>query len=340
MIINPHEHDRPVVPCGGRGPQAEEFIEKDHGDKPPPHADDRRAGESLDLRSAVRPQRYKLAHRRLRHGKPFIGTPHHQARNDGQCERHSHPHRRAQARAAGDVDGATDRLDIGFHDIHADPAARDARHLGGRREAGFEDELQDPLVGEQRGGVGIDQAAGDGLCADRLHRDAGPVVLYLDRHLTTLVEGPQEKPARPRLAPRLAIGGRLDAMVDGISHQMRERIADALDQAAVEFGVGTVDDQLHFPSTGDCQVSHCPWKPVEHMLDRLHAGLDGRLLKGIRDRVDPLDHAFEGRIGDLDAAEFVAGQDKFADEIENRGEKAHVDADGGFGRGQGRLRGL
>ena len=121
------------------------------------------------------------------------------------------------------------------------------------------------------------------------------------------MKGPQRESSQPRLALGLPDVGGLDAVIDGIPHEMGERIANALDERAIEFGVGAVDHQLHLSSAGDGEVSHSPWKLVEHMLDRLHPRLHRGLLQRVGDGVDPVDHTFKRRIDGVDAAEFVSG---------------------------------
>ena len=153
------------------------------------------------------------------------------------------------------------------------------------------------------------------------------------------MKGPQQEPTGSRLPCSLSHSRGFDAVVDCVAHQMRERIADTFDQGAVEFGVGSVDHQLHLPSTGDGNVPHGARKLVEHMLDRLHPCLDRRLLQGVGDGVDPVDDAFESGVGGFDAAELVAGEDELAHKIENRRQQTDVDPDGWVGSLRSRLDG-
>jgi hypothetical protein len=50
--------------------------------------------------------------------------------------------------------------------------------------------------------------------------------------------GVQLDPAARRLARGGARVGGLDAVVDGVAHDVRERVADLLDHGLVEFGLG------------------------------------------------------------------------------------------------------
>jgi hypothetical protein len=126
VVVDSHEHDRAVLPGGGGGPQPQDFVEEDHRHEAASQSDHIGPGETLDPWATIGPQRYQFTDGSLRQGKPLRGGSHHECRDDGQCERHADPNSRAEARAAAEVDGATDRLDVRFDDVHADPAARSA----------------------------------------------------------------------------------------------------------------------------------------------------------------------------------------------------------------------
>lgn len=273
-------------------------------------------------------------------GESLRPTADHERRHDRQRQRHPHAHRRTDASRAGDVDGAADRLDVRLHHVHADTATGHARHLGGRGESGLEDALQHPLVGERLGRRGVDEPTCHRLRADGFDGDAGAIVLHLDRDLPALVEGPEPESAGPWLAGRLADFGSLDPMVDGIANQVRERIANPLHERPIELRVGPVDDQLHLAAAGHGQVPHRPRKLVEDVLDGLHPRLDSRLLEGRGDGVDAVHGSLECRVATGDAPQFVAGEHQFADQIQNRGEQPHIDADRRVDRGGNGPRGI
>ena len=128
-------------------------------------------------------------------------------------------------------------------------------------------------------------------------------------------------------------------MIDGIADQVRQRIADALDQRAVEFGIGAVDDQLHFFAARHREVADSAGKPAEDVLDGLQPRLDRRLLQRVGDHVDPLGTRLHGHIIAIDAPQLVAGEHEFAHQVEDRSEQFHINADSGFRGGDGRRRG-
>src|SRR5439155_25305210 len=142
----------------------------------------------------------------------------------------------ALADGAVDVDRAADLLDIGLDDVHTDAAPGERGHGRGCREAGKEDQAQQRLRAHARGLLGGDELLLDGLMLDAFGVDAAAVVADFDVDLAALVIGPQPDAAVARLAGRGAALGRFDAMVDGVAHQVRQRVTDRLDQSLVQLG--------------------------------------------------------------------------------------------------------
>ena len=244
-----------------------------------------------------------------------------------------HPHSGARPGDALEVDRTADRLDVGPNHVHAHTAARHARDLGGRGEARLKDELQHAVGGHGLRVGGRDEPAGDRLLADLLEGDATTIVGDLDRDPPALVEGPQRQPPGAGLAPGDANVGGLDAVVDRVADEVRERVADALDQRPVEFGIGPVDHQLHLLAAGDGKVTNGAWKAAEHVLDGLEPRLDCGLLQRAGDGIDPLRAGLHGGLVTVDAPQLVAGQNELADEVEDRCQERDIDADGGLGGG-------
>ena len=76
-----------------------------------------------------------------------------------------------------------------------------------------------------------------GLGADPLGVDAGAVVADLDDDLAPFVEGVQRsRPSAGLPRPAVRAGG-FDAVVDGVAHQVRQRVADGLDDRLVQLGL-------------------------------------------------------------------------------------------------------
>ena len=69
------------------------------------------------------------------------------------------------------------------------------------------------------------------------------VVADLDDDLPGDMRGRDADDARRGLAGRNAFGGRFEAVVGAIADEMRQRIADDVDQLAVEFRFAALDDE-------------------------------------------------------------------------------------------------
>ena len=94
--------------------------------------------------------------------------------------------------------------------------------------------------------LGGDDLLLDGLMLDAFGVDAAAVVADFDVDLAALVIGPQPDAAVARLAGRGAALGRFDAMVDGVAHQVRQRVTDRLDQSLVQLGLTALGLQADF----------------------------------------------------------------------------------------------
>ena len=75
------------------------------------------------------------------------------------------------------------------------------------------------------------------------------------------------------LAVGQAHGSRLDPMVDGVAHQVGQRVADAFHHGLVQLGVLTTDVQGDVLAQLACHVVHDALEPVEAAADFHHAQL-------------------------------------------------------------------
>ena len=142
------------------------------------------------------------------------------------------------------------------------------------------------------------------------------------------MEGVQREPAFRGLATRDPLGGRFDAVVDGVADQMGQRVADGLDDAFVEFGVLPFHVEAGLFAAGDRKVSNHARELVPDGGDGLHACLHDACLQFRGQQVQPLHGALQGRIlpGGAELNHLIAGQDQLADQIHQLVDLAHVHA--------------
>jgi hypothetical protein len=104
--------------------------------------------------------------------------------------------------------------------------------------------------------AGVDQPLGDRLGADLLFRQAAAVVDHLDDDAARVVVGVELHGAVLGFAALGAQRRRFDAVVDGVAHEMHQRVAEFLDDRFVEFGLGAGDHQVDgsCPSRARCRA--------------------------------------------------------------------------------------
>ena len=115
-----------------------------------------------------------------------------------------------------------------------------------------------------------------------LRIDAAPVVADLDHHLVALVIRVQPDCSLRRLSRLCAAPRRLDAMADGVAHQVRERLGNGIQNAFVEIGFLPADDQFDFASALPRDVPHHAREAAEQLIDRHHANLHHRALQVVQ----------------------------------------------------------
>src|SRR5262249_9546358 len=147
---------------------------------------------------------------------------HQQAGHDRQREWEADGERGSLAGDGPNVDGTAQVFDPALDDVHADAPAGDLGDGLGRAQPGVPDVGDQLAVGQLAGHGAGDESLGDDLCADSFAVDAPAVVADGDHHAVAPVRGQQRDSAGAGFAGRLALVGRLQAVVD--------RIADHVDQ--------------------------------------------------------------------------------------------------------------
>ena len=126
-----------------------------------------------------------------------------------------------------------------------------------------------------------------------------------------------------------ALGRRLQAVVGGVAHHVRQRILDQVEHLAVELGVGAVHLQFDLLAEFAGEVADDARQLLPGIADRLHPRLHDAFLQLGGDVGQPLQRHLE--LGVLVAAgdfqELVAGQDQLGDHGHQMFQRVHVDAD-------------
>jgi hypothetical protein len=178
-----------------------------------------------------------------------------------------------------------------------------------------------------------DDPALEGGARHQVRVDTGAVVRHLDDDVAALVVGAQRQHALGRFAGRHPHGRWLDAVVDGVAHQVGERVLDRFEQAAVQLGLPALHRQPHLLAAGRRQVPDHAGQLRPQVLDGLHARLHDALLQLTGDQVEPLGgpgHPGVRGLGDR-PDQLVAGQHQLAHQSHERVEQVDVHPDRAVG---------
>ena len=139
------------------------------------------------------------------------------------------------------------------------------------------------------GGVGVEQPARDRDARDGCGIDPAPVVAHADDHVAAGMACAQlERPERP-LASGDALVRRLEAVVERVAHEVHERVAERVDDGAVELRVLPDEPQLDLLAEPRSEVAHESREAQEDRLDRDHPHARDRRLQRARAAREALD---------------------------------------------------
>ena len=94
-----------------------------------------------------------------------------------------------------------------------------------------------------------------------------------------MMAGAQQHTAFLRLALAQALGGWLDAVVDGIAQQVGQRRFQALQHVAVDLGVLTFDVQAHLFAQRAAEVAQHAGLATQHIGEGTHARGQGQVIE-------------------------------------------------------------
>ena len=212
--------------------------------------------------------------------------------------------------------------------VHADAAAGDAAHRLGRAEARPRDQPQQVVVAGQVGRR-VRLPLAPRLGQDRRAVDAAAVVAHPERDAVAVPGRREQDAPLGRLARGDAGLGGLDPVVGGVPDQVQERIADLVQDRAVELDLLAFDVEPDPLAEVPRQIAHQPGKPLEHLADRGHPRRDHLRLHARHQPRDPV--AELGERGIVRAgghhAQPVLGDDQLAHLLHQPVEPREVDAD-------------
>src|SRR4051812_14010171 len=108
-----------------------------------------------------------------------------------------------------------------------------------------------------------EQATRDGDIAYDARVDAGTVILDLDEHHVPRALDPDRDRAFAVLAGRDANLGRLDPVIDRITHEVDERALERFEQATIQGDLGPDEGQASFFAEPPAQVAHRTLQRIE-----------------------------------------------------------------------------
>ncbi len=273
----------------------------------------------------------------LRNGEALAAGRDHQGRNDGERQRNLDAQRGAVARACSAMSTVPPiRSMLVLTTSMPTPRPETLVMVGGGREAGEEDQLHAARDRTCARRFRRDQPALDRLAAHAFRIDAAAVVADLDVDLAAFVEGAQRHDALARLAARRRGLRRLDAVIDGVADDVRQRILDGLDDRLVELGLLAE----HLDAGRPCRHAVARSRTTRgNLLQMLSIGCMRVFMTPscssdvtrFKRCVAPANVGIE-----LDGAELqdlIAGQHELADQVHQLVEQADVDAQRGFGDG-------
>ena len=109
--------------------------------------------------------------------------------------------------------------------------------------------------------------------------DAASVIAHMNDDVVSAVRRLQADRSHLGLAGRRANIGWLQTMIEGVSHQMNQRVAQFIDHAFIEFRLFTTDFQMDAFSAFFGQVSNNAFKAIEERCDGNHSCIEYAFLQ-------------------------------------------------------------
>src|SRR5207249_856144 len=181
----------------------------------------------------------------------------------------------------------------------------------------------------QRLGVRVHDAIPLGALEDTLAVDAAPVVAHADRHAGPLAHRCQDDLRFGLLSATPPLGLGLDAVVHRVPQQVQQRVAELVQDRAVELDFLALDPERDLLAELAGQVTHQTGESVEHLPHRRHARLDDFRLQLARQPRDLNRDIVDRRVSGVgrELVQAAAHGDELADQIHEAVEPPEVHAD-------------
>src|SRR5256884_443466 len=185
------------------------------------------------------------------------------------------------------------------------------------------------LIVGQRLGVRFHDAIPLGALEDTLAVDPAPVVAHADRHAGPLAHRRQYDLRFGLLPATPPLGLGLDAVVHRVPQQVQQRVAELVQDRAVELDFLALDPERDLLAELAGQVTHQTGEPVEHLPHRRHARLDDFRLQLARQPRDLNRDIVDRRVSGVgrELVQAAAHGDELADQIHEAVEPPEVHAD-------------
>src|SRR5690606_942261 len=247
----------------------------------------------------------------------------------------THAYGGTQAFFAIKVDRAAQGFNILAHHVHAHSASRQVGHAICGRESRLENQVADFSVGKRV--ARANHAALNSLGANLVYVQSPAVITDFNDDVAGVVISIEAHHTLRRLSPGHARGFRLNAMVDGIAHQVGQRVADLFHHRLVQLGVGTLDLQDNVLAELFADITHYALEALERLADFHHTKAQGALADVLDITVDTGSCFLQGSIAELSGKQSTrgAGDDQFTHQVDQLVELFGINANeaGGLAAG-------
>jgi len=160
------------------------------------------------------------------------------------------------------------------NDIESDATAGNLGHPGSGGEPRKEEEIQEFGIAQPPSHVSAGMPPLDDFAAKPLEIDPAAIVGDGDRQQPSTMSGHDADPAHLRFSGRLALVGRLQAVIQCVAHKVIQRGVQPLQDVAVDLGGLSLDVESNALAKLSRQVANQPRQSLHAISKRSHAAGD------------------------------------------------------------------